>query len=130
MTFKPPATARQSINFTAVFRGIVVALVLSVAGSFIIGLIYHLSGIRESTLPVTSSVLLFLSVLIGGLISSRHSGSKGLIHGLGVGIFIFILIWLLSGLFLSSGIGFVPLMQKLLVCLAGGSLGGIIGVSL
>jgi putative membrane protein (TIGR04086 family) len=128
MAFKPPASSRPSVNFTAIFRGIIATLVLALVGSFFLGTIYHFSGLKESTLPLTSSVLLFLSVFTGGFFSSRFSGTRGLLHGLSVGVIIFLAIWLFTGLFLPVGLGFVSLITKLLICSAGGTLGGIIGV--
>ncbi|MHB8157033.1 MAG: TIGR04086 family membrane protein [Desulfocucumaceae bacterium] len=130
MSFKPSATSRPSINFTAIFRGLAAALGLSLAGSFLLGVVYHYTGLKESTLPLSSSILLFASVFLGGFLSSRHSGSRGLFHGLSVGFLVFILIWLFTGLFLATGLGFIPLLQKFLVCAVGGTLGGIFGVGL
>ncbi|HBV97629.1 MAG: hypothetical protein JL50_03700 [Peptococcaceae bacterium BICA1-7] len=128
MAFKPPASARPSVNFTALFRGMIAALALALTGSFFLGTLYHFTGIKETTLPLASSILLFLSVFTGGLFSSRFSGSRGLLHGITVGLVIFLIIWLLTGLFLPGGLGLISIIQKLLICAAGGTLGGIVGV--
>lgn len=129
MAFKTPSTTHcSSFSFSAVLRGILTALSTIIIGTLILGIVYHFTGIAESSMPVTSSILLFIGVFLGGFLSSRYSGSRGLFHGLGVGLVVFILIWLLMGIFLAAGVAFVPLMQKFLICLVAGSLGGIAGV--
>jgi len=128
MSFKAPAGSNSVFSFVSVFRGLLTALAAMLIGILFLGIIYYFTGITESTMPVTASILLFIGVSLGGFYSSRHSGSKGLVHGLATGIAVFILIWLLMGIFLPAGVAFFPLIQKLLICLVGGSLGGIFGV--
>ncbi|MFZ5597242.1 MAG: TIGR04086 family membrane protein [Bacillota bacterium] len=128
MPIKNPPHHQPSINLQSILRGIIVAFMMSIAGSLIFGVLLFLTGISESTLPVAASVILFVSVFCGGFFSSRHSGNRGLFHGIFVGIAIFLLIWIFTGLFISTGVAFLPLVQKLFICLIGGSLGGIIGV--
>lgn len=130
MTFKNPNSIQQSLDFTAIFRGTAIAVAFSLMSTFFLGMTYHFSGLGESTLPLVTSILLFISVFLGGFAASRRSKSKGLYHGLSTGIIVFLFIWLLMGLFIPTGIAFIPLMQKLFACLVGGTLGGIFGVSL
>lgn len=128
MAFKTPSTNHSSFSLSSVSRGILAALAIIIIGTLFLGIVYHFTGIAESTMPVASSILLFIGVFAGGFLSSRQSGSRGLFHGLGVGIAVFILIWVLMGIFLVAGVAFVPLIQKFFICLVAGSLGGIAGV--
>ncbi|MFZ5648459.1 MAG: TIGR04086 family membrane protein [Bacillota bacterium] len=128
MAFKTPSTTHSSFSFSAVFRGILTALAIIIIGALFLGIVYHFTGIADSSMPVTSSILLFVGVFLGGFLSSKQSGTKGLFHGLGVGILVFVLIWLLMGIFLTAGVAFVPLIQKFFICVVAGSLGGIVGV--
>ncbi|MFZ5632217.1 MAG: TIGR04086 family membrane protein [Bacillota bacterium] len=132
MAFKSPgpSPSRPALYLPAIFRGSAMAVIVSLIGILFLGIIYHFTGLMESTLPLIASIILLVSVFCGGFSASRQSGAKGLFHGLGVGIVIFFLIWILMGVFLPAGVAFIPLIQKFFICLVGGSLGGIAGVLL
>jgi putative membrane protein (TIGR04086 family) len=130
MPYKPPKTASPAFSYPSIFKGTAAAVLLTLTGTFFLSLIYHFTGLKESTLPLVGLILLLSSVFLGGFMASRQSGNRGLFHGLGVGIVFFLFIWIMMGLFLPAGTAFIPIIQKLLVCLAGGALGGILGVGL
>lgn len=130
MAIKSPNAARPALDIGGIARGTALTAAIAFAGTLIMGVIYHFTGISESTLPLAASVILFIGVFYGGFTAARRSGNRGLFHGLGVGILMFILIWILMGVFLPAGVFFVPLMQKLAICLVGGSLGGVVGIAL
>lgn len=131
MPFKRPEPARPStINFNAIAKGTVVTLVISVTGSALLGILYYFTGLSEQTLPWSATVMLFISILFGGGTAAKNAGNKGLFHGAGVGILYFLLIWIIAAIFLPSQVAFFPLLLKLALALAGGALGGIVGVGL
>lgn len=130
MAIKRPNPTRPALDFTGIFRGAAIAVAVFLIGSFILGIIYHFTGLLESTLPYTSSAILLTGVFYGGFSAARRSGNKGLFHGLGVGVIIFILILIMMALFLPAGVSFIPLVQKLFICLIGGALGGVLGIVL
>ena len=130
MSIKRPNPASPSLDFIGIFRGAAMAVAISFAGSLILGTVYHFSDIMESTLPLGISIILLMAVFGGGFSAAKRAGNRGLFHGLGVGVVIFILIWILMALFLPAGVTFIPLVQKLLICLLGGALGGVIGIAL
>jgi len=130
MPIKAPNAGHPALfNPAAVFRGSAVAIIFSITGSLLLGIIFHFSNLKESSLPLASSTLLFISVFCGGFTASKHSQAKGLMHGIGVSIIIFVLIWLFIGIIMPEGISFIPLFKKFLLCFISGSLGGILGVS-
>ncbi|MCL6477791.1 MAG: TIGR04086 family membrane protein [Peptococcaceae bacterium] len=130
MAFKSPGPipGQPALHLPAIIRGSAMALALSLIGILLLGITYHFTGLMESTLPLFATVILLVSVFVGGFSASRQSGGKGLFHGLGVGMVIFLLIWVLMGVLLPAGVAFTPLMQKFFICLIGGSLGGIAGI--
>lgn len=131
MPFKKPEPVRPSaLNFSAIFKGTVVTLAVSVAGSAFLGMLYYFTGLSEQTLPWFASAMLFTGVLLGGGTAAKNAGNKGLFHGIGVGVLYFLLIWIISAIFLPSQVAFFPLLLKLSLVLAGGALGGIVGVGL
>ena len=115
-------------QFTAVMKSTFLALAVSTVLIVVLGLILYFSDIPESSLPWISAGILFLSVTSGGLCAGRLSGTKGLLHGLAVGVFFFFIIWLTSAFILPSQILLLSSIHKLLLALTSGALGGILGV--
>ncbi|WP_066635687.1 TIGR04086 family membrane protein [Desulfolucanica intricata] len=118
----------SSFQLSAVLKSTVIALAISVLLSLIGGFTFYFSDISESILPWMGAGILFLSVAIGGLLAGRRAGTKGLYHGLAVGALFFIITWLVAALILPSQVMLISSLQKLLLSLAAGSLGGILGV--
>ncbi|MDD4169773.1 MAG: TIGR04086 family membrane protein [Desulfotomaculaceae bacterium] len=116
-------------NFSAVIKGILFALVLSLLLSTGTGLIYHFSSLPEHTMTWSAGIILASSTFCGAFFAGRQTGNKGLYHGLAVGIMFFIITWLAAALFLPGQAG-ISLIAKLLITSLGGALGGIIGVGL
>lgn len=127
---KQEKVRNSPFNFSALLRGTLYAIVLSVLGSGVMGMVYFLTSLSESTLPWLASSILFLSVMVGGGAAARKVGSNGLYHGLGVGIMFFLLSLFLALVFLPATVLFIPMLQKLLLALAAGALGGMLGVGL
>lgn len=131
MAFKMPEPVRtSSINYNSIIKGTVVTLAISIMGSALLGMAFYFTGLPESVLPWTAYLMLFAGVLCGGAVSAKSSGSKGLFHGIGVGVLYFLLIIVISFLFLPSQLTFLAVLLKLVITLAGGAVGGILGVGL
>ncbi|RYD04493.1 hypothetical protein N752_14060 [Desulforamulus aquiferis] len=98
--------------------------------SIIAGLTYYFTSLSENTMSWVAASILFLSVATGSGYAAKRARSRGLFNGLGVGIVSFILIWIISGLFLPSSILLAGALGKLTLTLAAGGLGGVIGVAI
>jgi len=120
---------KHTICFTAVVKGFVLSLVCSLFLSFVAGAVYHFSSVPEYTLPWLTVAILALSSFCGSLLAGREAGNRGLYHGLSVGLFFFIAVWLASGL-LIPGQAVLSAIYKLLTVLTAGAAGGITGVSI
>lgn len=116
--------------FTAVLRGTLAAVVISVLGSAVLGLVYYFTGLKEGTLPLLATGVFLLGVFVGGGMAAQYAGVRGLYHGLAVALAFFVISWLITGLLLPSPIILSGLLQKLLLCLGAGAVGGVLGVSL
>ncbi|ACV62238.1 hypothetical protein Dtox_1362 [Desulfofarcimen acetoxidans DSM 771] len=116
------------IQITAVLKSTLVALMFSTVLIALLGLIIYYSDISETTIPWISAGIIFLSVTCGGLFAGKMSGTKGLLHGLSVGILFFLIIWLASALILPGHILLLSSLHKLLLSLTSGALGGVLGV--
>lgn len=80
-----------SLDFSSVLNGLIWSLVVSICLSAIITLILHFTAVSESLIPAFATLIFFLSILVGSIVSSKNAGNKGLIHGVSVGlIYLFI----------------------------------------
>ncbi len=120
----------SSFNFSAVYRGALITLIVSLIFSIFLGLIYYLTGLSETSLPWTASGILCLSVLIGSGYAAAKARVKGLYHGIGTAIIYFILVWIIAALFLPSIITLAGFGSKFALTVICGAVGGMLGVSL
>lgn len=130
VALKEERVGLRAFSFTAVIKGVLAALVITVLGSALLGVTYQFTGIAERSLPVASAVLFYLSILAGSLLAARDAGAGGLLHGIVVAVLFLLLGWLIAGLFFNlQGAPGSLLLRGGLSCVAG-AVGGILGVGL
>ena len=118
------------MNFKAVFWGAIIALGTLFFSGTILAVIFYYFITNFAWWTVLSFVILFLSLLAGGFAASRRAQKKGLWHGLLLGI-IFIVIFLISSTVLfHTPFSWVSFLEKSLIILLAGAIGGILGVSI
>jgi len=118
------------INFKAILKGLLGALIVSFLLSILVTLLLHFTPLTEALLPSFATLIFFLSILLGSLISAKSAKSKGLIHGLGVGV-IYLSCTIIIGFFVATdSFSWLMFAKKIVYTLVGGSLGGIIGIGL
>lgn len=130
MAFKQDAPRTPMLNIASIFHGTLVALGFSLGFSALAGIIYYFTSASEKSMTWVAILILSLSIFLGAGYAAGRARSKGLFHGLGVGILTFIIIWLLVGLFLPGHVLFLSALGKLVLALVAGGLGGILGISL
>ncbi|MEW6066563.1 hypothetical protein P378_13485 [Desulforamulus profundi] len=118
------------LHFPSIYRGTLVSLGFSLGLSILAGLAYYFTSLPESSMPWVATVILFVSVVVGGGYAAKRARNRGLFNGLGVGVATFIILWLLVGLFLPGDVLLVGALGKLALTLAAGGLGGMLGVGL
>lgn len=120
---------RNQVSLSAVLKGTLLTVVLSLLFSVGTGIFYHFSAVTDQTLPWFAALILAASSFGGSLAAGREAGNKGLYHGLAVGLLFFFAVWLVAG-FLMPGLAVLSIFYKLLITLFTGVLGGVIGVGL
>lgn len=130
MSLREERISYAMLNWQAVLKGILLALVITFLGCAISGLFYHLTMLSEKTLPFTATVLFYASVFWGSTFAARDAGNKGLMHGLTVAISFIILSIIIAKIFLQMDISSQMLLQKGFISMLTGAVGGITGVSL
>lgn len=117
------------IKASAVLKGILTAVAVSLILSAIIGVVYHFSSITGAAIPWLTVVILAVGAFSGALITGKDVGNKGLYYGLATGLVFFLVILLAAKLFM-PGQSALGIVYKLLITAAAGTVGGIIGVGL
>ncbi|MCL6448721.1 MAG: TIGR04086 family membrane protein [Armatimonadetes bacterium] len=110
--------------------GIISGLAFYFLGNVGIGLVFYFTSLPEETLPWLAGGLYFTSVLIGAAAAARRAGGKGLYYGLAVACLFFLVLWGLGAAVLPCSSWSSSLGHKLLLALAAGMAGGILGVFL
>lgn len=129
MALNSEASPASGLNLPAIGKGVVVTVLLAVLACPVAGTIFHFSSASERFLPWVALGILLLGVLTGSVLSVKQAGHKGLLHGVGVGLVSFILLWLLALIILPGSLAVVGVLQKFLVLVGGGALGGVLGLA-
>lgn len=115
------------ILFRATLTGLLYTLVIALFLSLLIGILFYYTPLSEALLPVLSGLIIALAVFSGSLKAARMTGTRGLLQGLAVGFFFFIVTAVIgwtSAPFIASAVG-----KKLGICLLAGAMGGIAGIA-
>jgi len=130
VALKNEKTTYSPFSLSAIFKGVLAALIITVLGSALLGIIYYFTPIGEKTLPMTSSIIYYVSIFAGSVLAARWAGCKGLLHGIGVAVIFLLLSWLIAHLLLHNAAVNGALLQKMIISCLTGAIGGILGVGL
>lgn len=115
--------------YRPVIFGVAAGVIATVFMLFLLAFILTLKDLPSSVVSLFSSLSVGFGGLVGGFVSSRKAGRKGLLFGTMTGLFLYILV-LCTSLVVSSG-GFTVLsLIKLAITVLSAAIGGIIGVNL
>lgn len=119
----------NSINFKGVLKGIIFSFIITLILVFAIAIISYFTDISDKIISVLLFISSVLSALIGAFFLTRTTAKNGLIHGVLVGMGYFIII-LISSIVMNKKINInFNLLTMLIADLAGGMLGGILGIN-
>lgn len=118
----------KSLQISLVSQGIVIAAIVSLILTLILSVIYYFSSIQESTLH--SIIILAVSVFVASMLVAYQAGSKGILYGLSIGLGFFVLSIIVSYIFYSGNPSWIIVLEKALVSMIAGVLGGTIGAVL
>jgi putative membrane protein (TIGR04086 family) len=111
-----------------VAKGIVIAAVITLVLTLILSLVYYFTSVQESMLH--SFLCLAIGITSASIYTSLEAGSKGLIYGLAVGFGFFLITLIVHLVFYTDNPSWLVLIEKLLISLAAGALGGTLGALL
>ncbi len=120
---------KAGINFRGIFKGIIFSIITTTILVVIIALISYFADISDGIISISLFIASVLSVLTGSILMTRTTQENGLAHGAIIGIGYFILI-LIASIVVKREFDFNSnLITMLIADIAGGMLGGILGIN-
>lgn len=110
----------------ALLESLILALVLCTLAATVI----YFTGLKESLFHTLGTLILIMSVFVGGCHVSKYYGNKGLVRGISLGISFFTLMLIFTVIFNYSMISLKGFIYTLLICIMSGGIGGILGIGL
>lgn len=104
-------------------------MLLLLVMSLVFAALFALTNLPTNLLMPSAILMLAIACFAGGFFSARMTKAKGLTAGIIAGAFIYLILFLLSILFVRSGVGLFAL-AKLMLMLTAAAIGGISGVNL
>jgi len=114
--------------FSPVLSGLVYAFIVMLIGTVLTSFLLLLSAAEESSLSTFSFVTHIVSLLAGGWVAGRKSGTKGWYYGGVLGGLYALIIFMVAFLAFDAGLTMRSVVL-LLMCLAAAAIGGIFGVN-
>ncbi|HPF21149.1 MAG TPA: TIGR04086 family membrane protein, partial [Syntrophomonas sp.] len=103
---------------------------LGIVACLAAALVLYFSALEETSAGWIAQLIVIGSVFYAGCHVSKSYGNKGLIRGLTMGIIYYIILLIASLVFQTGGIDIQNYLINLLICLAAGGFGGILGIGL
>lgn len=117
-------------NLVVELNGLARALVMSLVLCVLSAVAVYYTGLAETVLPTLGKIIIISSIFVGACYVSRLRGSRGLLRGANFGLMFFILMLIATLAFDISLVQMKSFLYSLLLCLASGALGGILGIGL
>ena len=117
-------------NYMTILKGVLISFILTLVLVFIFALILTYSNLQESAIFPAILLITAISILIGSSISTIKLKKNGILNGGIIGLIYILLLYLISSI---VGTGFALNLNSILIMLAGiagGMLGGIVGVNI
>lgn len=111
-------------------KGILIALLIAAVLSMFLATFVYFTSLQETIFPLLSKIVLIISILGGAASVSKAYGNRGLMHGISMGIALFILMLAATLIFNSSIISIKVFLYTLVLSIAAGAVGGIFGIGL
>ncbi len=115
-----------SIELNGLARAIVISLLLAVASAVVV----YYTDISEQVFGLLAQLILAGGVFAGAAYVAKIRATRGLLRGLNFGVMVFILMLVATVAINPSLLSLKSSLYNLLLCLASGALGGVLGIGL
>lgn len=124
------ADIRKNSTLTVYMKGILSACIFSIFVFILMALLITYTSISEAIIPIVTSIVMVISVAMGGMYTGFKLKRKGWLHGAMAGLSFVLLITAMGWVFLDDFSVGRLMLYKMLTGLAAGGIGGMIGVNL
>lgn len=119
----------NSSNLKKIFKGSIVAILISIILLFNFSAILTYTRVSENTMPIVVIIITAISILLGSQITTSSIKSKGILNGGLVGLIYIIFLYLASSIITKNfTCNYYAIIMGVVSIVAGG-IGGIIGVN-
>lgn len=119
----------KKLNIRGILKGVLIALAITVVFVIIIALVCYFADISDGVIAIMLYVVGAVSVFTSSLFLAKSITTKGMLHGLILGLGYFMVIFIFSAVFKKQVTANTKLFVSLISALASGMLGGIMGVN-
>jgi putative membrane protein (TIGR04086 family) len=117
-------------NVSIELNGLARALGISFLLALVSAVVVYYTNISEEIFALLAQLILAGGVFAGAAYVARVRATRGLIRGLNFGVMVFILMLIITVAINPGLLGLKSSLYNLMLCLASGALGGILGISL
>ncbi|MGI6467834.1 MAG: TIGR04086 family membrane protein [Syntrophomonadaceae bacterium] len=117
-------------NFNIELKGLARAILLSLFLAAVAAVVVYYTSLSEKSFRLLAPLILAIGVFAGAAYVARERATRGLVRGLNFGIMVFILMLIATVIVDPSLITLRSSIYNLLLCMASGALGGILGIGL
>ena len=110
-------------------RPIVIGACVGAICCLLVLLVMAAQNIPKAAVTPMAIVAAAFGSFIGGIVSARISGEKGLLYGAGAGLLLYVVV-IIAGFAVLQDVRGTTILVKLAVMVASGAVGGIIGVNM
>ncbi|WP_427339077.1 TIGR04086 family membrane protein [Caloranaerobacter sp. DY30410] len=112
------------------FKGVLISVAISIICIIVLAVILTYTSLSESIVPILNSIIMIVSIAVGAIYTSIRIKRKGWLNGAIVGLLYFILLILVSYIFIRSYKFNSHVTIKGIVAIITGAIAGMIGVNL
>lgn len=111
------------------FFGLFSSILIGVTGVVLLSLVFYYTPLSEAYLHTAGTLLYLTGAFVGGFLTARKAGRKGLLYGAEAG-FLYFLFFIIIGLCLdAAALSFLAAFLKGVYTLLAASAGGIVGIA-
>lgn len=114
--------------FGALLKGVAVGCAITVAAFIALAALLTYTDMKESAVPMVSVAVTAVSAMAAGFITARSASSRGIFWGMGAGL---IYALLLFAVLIAASVDFTMSIGRaagFMAAIAGGAIGGILGI--
>lgn len=120
----------SSSYFLDIVKGTFIGLLLTFILIIIFTIILTFTKFSEGLIPLINSIIMILGITSGAILTSKKLEKKGWLSGGLIGIFYFLIIFIVSKIFIKDFSIDKYLLIKSFIALVTGCIGGMIGINI